>query len=233
MEQGKRNTSSRKGKHLTHSERILIEAFLKAGAGPSRIARELDRNRRSIAREITRGRVEHLNSDLTTSMLYNADRAQDVHDLNATAKGAPVKLKAGSAPTTSSRSVGRRRWSRPAWRPRGCRMPFAPKASTTILTRDGFRVWRTKRSGKNAPWEPEPSERCSRALQPITEPSSWMRNPWRNRRSARRCERRCSMPIRIRRGSGGATKTGTALFAGSLPKSGLERKTPRRKGFRR
>ena len=112
MEQGKRNTSSRKGKHLNHRERILIEAFLKAGAGPSRIARELDRDRRSIAREITRGRVEHLNSDLTTSMLYNADRAQDVHDLNATAKGAPVKLKAGGAAVAFiAYHIIRKRWA--------------------------------------------------------------------------------------------------------------------------
>ena len=96
MEQGKRNTSSRKGKHLNYSERILIEAFLKAGAGTSRIARELGRDRRAIRREIARGTVEHFSSELTTSMVYNADRAQDVHELNASAKGPMVKLKANS-----------------------------------------------------------------------------------------------------------------------------------------
>ena len=112
MEQAKGSTSSRKGKHLNYSERILIEAFLKAGAGPSRIAQELGRDRRTIAREIVRGTAEHLNSDLSISMAYNADRAQDAHDLNATAKGAPVKLKTGStAVAFITYHILRKRWA--------------------------------------------------------------------------------------------------------------------------
>lgn len=96
MEQRKGNTPSRKGKHLNRNERILIEGFLRAGMAESEIARLLDRDRRTIGREIERGFVEHLNSDLTTRMAYNADRAQDVYNLNATAKGPVVKLKANS-----------------------------------------------------------------------------------------------------------------------------------------
>lgn len=96
MEQEKGNTPVRKGKHLNRNERILIEGYLKAGMKESQIARLLDRDRRTINREVERGQVEHLNSDLTTKRLYNADRAQDVHDENATAKGPAVKLKANS-----------------------------------------------------------------------------------------------------------------------------------------
>lgn len=97
MEQQKGNTPSRKGKHLNRNERILIEGFLKAGMDESEIADQLARDRRTIEREVERGQVEHLNSDLTTGMVYNADRAQDVYDQNATAKGPAVKLKTNSS----------------------------------------------------------------------------------------------------------------------------------------
>jgi len=96
MEQENANTPVRKGKHLNWNERILIEGFLKAGMEESCIAKELRRDRRTINREVERGVVVHLNSNLTTSMVYRADRAQDVHDLNASAKGPAVKLKANS-----------------------------------------------------------------------------------------------------------------------------------------
>ena len=84
MEQQKGNTQARKGKHLNWNERILIEGFLKAKMTRLWIAGELGRDRRTIAREIERGMVDHINSDLTVTRVYNADRAQDVHDLNAT-----------------------------------------------------------------------------------------------------------------------------------------------------
>jgi intracellular sulfur oxidation DsrE/DsrF family protein len=61
------------------------------------IADQLGRDRRTIEREVERGQVEHLNSDLTKGMVYNADRAQDVYEQNATAKGPAVKLKSNSA----------------------------------------------------------------------------------------------------------------------------------------
>lgn len=89
MERGKGTTASRKGKHLNHTERILIEKLLKAGLGKTEIARQLDRDYSTIRREVACGTVERLNSDLTVSGVYNADRAQDVHELNASAKGLP------------------------------------------------------------------------------------------------------------------------------------------------
>jgi IS30 family transposase len=91
------SASLRKGKHLNRNERIQLEGLWKVGYPPSQIAVLLGRHVRTIERELERGRVEHLNSDLTRLSVYNADRAQDVHDLNASAKGPPVKLKAHSA----------------------------------------------------------------------------------------------------------------------------------------
>lgn len=94
MEQKEGSTPSRKGKYLNRNERILIEGFLRAGKTRSWIAAALERDRGTIRREIERGMAKHIHTDLTVSTLYNADRAQDVHELNATAKGPTVKLRA-------------------------------------------------------------------------------------------------------------------------------------------
>jgi len=96
MEQGKGSTHSRKGKHLNRNERFLMEGFLRAGRSRLWIAMELGRDRRTIGREIERGLAVRINSDLSTQLAYSADRAQDVHDLNASAKGPMVKLMTGS-----------------------------------------------------------------------------------------------------------------------------------------
>ena len=112
MERQKGTTTSRKGKHLNYNERIVIEKLLKAGLSKTQIARELERSYSTIRREVANGAVKHLNSDLTSSMVYNADRAQDVHNLNASAKGAPVKLMAGrSAVLFISYFIRVERWS--------------------------------------------------------------------------------------------------------------------------
>ncbi len=87
MEQDQGSTQTRKGKYLNWNECILIEGLLKVGMSESTIAKELERDRHTINREVERGLVEPLNSDLTTSVAYNTDRAQDVHDLNVSAKG--------------------------------------------------------------------------------------------------------------------------------------------------
>ncbi|MEI6892136.1 MAG: helix-turn-helix domain-containing protein [Pontiella sp.] len=112
MEQEKDSTQTRTGKYLNWNERILIEGFLREGMSESNIAKELARDRRTINREVERGLVKHLNSDLTTHVAYNADRAQDVHDLNASAKGPAVKLKANSVAVEFIRChIVIRRWS--------------------------------------------------------------------------------------------------------------------------
>ena len=92
MGQQKTNTHPRKGKHLTRRERIQIEGLLRAKQKPSEIASLLGRDVRTIEREIKRGAVERIHTDLSRSEVYNADRGQDVHDLNATAKGPQLKL---------------------------------------------------------------------------------------------------------------------------------------------
>ena len=89
MERGKYN---RKGKHLTREERIIIERMSRGGRPPRDVAAVLGKHLRTIQRELMRGRVKHLDSELRKMMVYSSDRGQDAHDLNATAKGPELKL---------------------------------------------------------------------------------------------------------------------------------------------
>lgn len=84
--------SSRKGKHLTRDERVVLEAMRRDGIPSGRIASALGRDRRTIQREVRQGLVKHVDSELREKMVYSSDRGQDVHDLNATAKGPQLKL---------------------------------------------------------------------------------------------------------------------------------------------
>jgi IS30 family transposase len=93
MEQGYCSEESRKGKHLNEAERVIIERMSRTGYPVRDIATALGRHRRTIEREIVRGRVEHKDSEWRVRMVYSSDRGQDVHDLNATAKGPQLKLK--------------------------------------------------------------------------------------------------------------------------------------------
>lgn len=84
--------TSRKGKHLTREERIVIERNSRGGIPPREIARILGRHQRTIEREMKRGRVKHIDTELREKYVYSSDRGQDVHDLNATAKGPNLKI---------------------------------------------------------------------------------------------------------------------------------------------
>ena len=92
MEQGNCSGDRRKGKHLTREERIVIERMSRGGIPPRDIAAVLGRHRRTIERELRRGRVKHLDWELRTLYVYSGDRGQDVHEMNATAKGPGLKL---------------------------------------------------------------------------------------------------------------------------------------------
>jgi len=82
----------RKGKHLTEVERYKIETLLQEKMSPVEIAKRLGRNRRTIEREIQRGQVELLRSDLTTHTVYCAEVAQRKYKLSASNKGPALKI---------------------------------------------------------------------------------------------------------------------------------------------
>jgi len=92
MEQNNGIGHERKGKHLNREERLVIERMSRAGRPALDIAEVLGRHQRTIERELKRGTVEHKDSEWRIKTVYNSDRGQDVHDLNATAKGPELKL---------------------------------------------------------------------------------------------------------------------------------------------
>lgn len=79
-------------KIMTKSVRDKLEALYNTGTPVKRIAEELGYTFQSIYRELQRGYYMHRNSDWTETRRYSADKAQYRADVNATAKGAPVKL---------------------------------------------------------------------------------------------------------------------------------------------
>lgn len=86
------NTKQRKGKHLTERERYKIETLLKEKMRSYEIAKRLGRHPRTIEREIARGTVRLLNSDLSYRKEYCADVAQRVYEKNAKNKGPGMKI---------------------------------------------------------------------------------------------------------------------------------------------
>lgn len=83
-----------KSKHKTFnkSTRDKLEALYNAGFSIQRIADELGFTYSGVYYELRRGYYMHRNSDWTESKKYSADKAQMIADINATAKGAPIKL---------------------------------------------------------------------------------------------------------------------------------------------
>lgn len=87
-----------KGTHFTCDERLKLESYLKGkGRFPKIIktkdlAIRLEKSQRTIQREIKRGMVEHIRSDLTHIIEYNSDYAQQAADHEKTAKGPSLKL---------------------------------------------------------------------------------------------------------------------------------------------
>lgn len=79
-------------KHLTYEERFYIEKSLKNGDSPTEIAETLGKHFTTIYKEISKGTVTFLNSDLTTRKEYCADAAQAVTQKRGHNKGIMYKL---------------------------------------------------------------------------------------------------------------------------------------------
>ena len=93
MSQSNHSIPYRKGKHLSYEERVKIEAFYKIGMKASHIAIELGgRSARTIRRELKKGKVMLLNTDLAERVSYSAEIGQQKYDMKATAKGPGLKI---------------------------------------------------------------------------------------------------------------------------------------------
>ena len=86
------NTKTGKGKHLNYEKRIKIEALSKLGLKSGIIAQQIGCSERTIRRELKRGIVELMNSDLTKRMEYSADVGEQKHNYAGTSKGPGLKI---------------------------------------------------------------------------------------------------------------------------------------------
>ena len=82
---------TKKQHYMTRDERSQLEALLKAKVQVSRIARQLGFCRQTIYNEMKRGAYVHT-CDYWDEKRYSADKAQQLHDYNQTAKGRPLKI---------------------------------------------------------------------------------------------------------------------------------------------
>lgn len=91
MSQAQDSRKGGKWKQLSEKERYKIEALTRAKLGSGEIARQLGRNRRTIQRELARGRVTQ-NVDWELVERYCADYAQLVCRTRAANKGGGLKI---------------------------------------------------------------------------------------------------------------------------------------------
>jgi IS30 family transposase len=85
--------ANRKGsRQLTRTDRIKLEALIKAGLRITKIAEQLGVHRSTIYNELKRGQYEHRNSDWTTEIRYSPDIAQKKAEENLKARGTQLKI---------------------------------------------------------------------------------------------------------------------------------------------
>ena len=77
--------------YMRKDERYKLEAYREAGKGVSWIARKMGFSRQTIYNELRRGEYVHT-CDYWDEVRYSADKAQQIHNYNQTAKGRPLKI---------------------------------------------------------------------------------------------------------------------------------------------
>ena len=82
---------TKKQHYMTREERYKLEALQEAKIPVARIAEQLGFCRQTIYNEIERGKYIHT-CEWWDEERYSADKAQQVHDYNQTAKGRPLKI---------------------------------------------------------------------------------------------------------------------------------------------
>lgn len=86
---------ARKQHYMTYAERIRLEEKLEHGDSVARIAEEMGFSKQTIYNEMKRGaysRTVERHGYYREETHYSADKAQQIHDYNQTAKGRPLKI---------------------------------------------------------------------------------------------------------------------------------------------
>ena len=92
MSQQEYSTKSCEKKHLKEKERYQIEALVKAKKAVKEIAEIIGCSRRTIERELKRGKVVQWTSEYEYVEVYKADVGQRVHEERAKNKGRSLKI---------------------------------------------------------------------------------------------------------------------------------------------
>ena len=93
MRQNNYTTEIRKYKHLNYIERTQIERWYnKEKRSKAEIAMLLHKSERTIRREINRGKVKNLTTELEEIWVYSADVAEQKYRYELTGKGPQMKL---------------------------------------------------------------------------------------------------------------------------------------------
>lgn len=92
MSQYNCTTNPEKYKHLTERQRYTIEILLKEGLKAKDIVARIEKGIRAIEREIVKGTVTLINSDLTYRREYCADAGQRIYNENGRNKGPSLKI---------------------------------------------------------------------------------------------------------------------------------------------
>ena len=85
----------KKQHYMTRDERLQLEALRRARVPVAQIARQLGFSRQTIYNELKRGEVCQIRNRHgipIDTIEYSADKAQQLHDYNQTAKGRPLKI---------------------------------------------------------------------------------------------------------------------------------------------
>ena len=87
------NTKKRNFKQLTYKDRIKIEVlYNNEKLNYTEIGKILGKNRTTISRDIKRGLVKNLTTELKEIYVYSAEVAQRINEENETAKGTNLKI---------------------------------------------------------------------------------------------------------------------------------------------
>lgn len=126
----------KKQHYMTEQERYKLEALLRAGIPVAQIAQQLGFCRQTIYNEIKRGEYIH-DCGWYEEKRYSADKAQQIHNYNQTAKGRPLKIGTDRkyADFLESKMLGRKDDGKFDRRTR-----LSPAAALTEARRAGFSI---------------------------------------------------------------------------------------------
>ena len=92
MEQVDYTTRSGKYKHLNERDRYRLEGYLETGLNPKRIAQKLNCHISTVYREVKRGQVKRIHSELTEYWAYRANTAHADYEEKVTNRAHPLKI---------------------------------------------------------------------------------------------------------------------------------------------